>query len=261
MANQMIQRIAAQTYLARVTGARIIHPQYKDWKISQSRNYQLQSLLFRVEAKLRPKSTLFLNGNKFSPSNLGHNLIILGGNALRLEYLSPSRDFAREYFPISNKCACCQPLPSDMNFSMFNVTHVRLGDIWDGSYANKGYVILPISFYEDVYAISQKPFLIVSESPTNEQETYIQKIISLAPGSFRLSDGCLVRDFQLLRTAETITIATSTFSWLAAWLSEYKKELFIPKIGLFDVKHRPDIDLISDLNFFTVLDVDWNNDL
>ena len=246
MANQMIQRIAANTIATQLKNAVVLHPSYAPWDLKETQSYKVKSFLSRVEAKLRPKKVVILSGNVFKNIDIEHKIIILGGNGLRLEYLTPSRPFARKYFPKEFTCNCCRPIPEELVLSRFNITHIRLSDIWNSNLkTSRSYFVLPISYYEKVYKISKKPFLLISESPTEEQQAYLQEIKLVAPGSIRLEDGCLIRDFQLLRNAENLTIATSTFSWLAAWLSESNKELFIPKAGLFDSKSRPDIDLIS----------------
>lgn len=257
MANQMIQIIAARTISADLHNAIVNHPPLVSWNKEGYLSYKVNSFLVRVKAKIFPNQVVTLSGNDFPKIQPHHKIIILGGNALRLEFLSPSRNFARDYFPKDYKCQCCDLTAEKLEFSQFNTTHIRLGDIWNAnSKTSKSYQILPISFYEKVFEISRKPFLLISEEPTQEQYEYLEKIISIAPGSMRMKSGCLIRDFQLLRNSTELTLATSTYSWLAAWLSESAESVFIPKVGLFDPSIRPDIDLISsDLDIATIIEV------
>lgn len=50
-------------------------------------------------------------------------------------------------------------------------------------------------------------------------------------------------DFGILRASRHLCVAISTFSWLAAWLSE-AETIHLPLAGMFHPKQRPDVDLL-----------------
>jgi hypothetical protein len=56
---------------------------------------------------------------------------------------------------------------------------------------------------------------------------------------FVASQGALA-DFDAIRLAEHIALSVSTFSWLAAWLSQ-AKTIHLPMLGIFNPVQRPDI--------------------
>ncbi len=242
----MIQRIAANTISLDQGGATVYHPAYVEWQINESSLYDFRVFESRFLAKLQPKRRVILSGNEIPQIANGQDIIFLGGNLLQIELLEPSKHFAQKTFRSDFTCACCMKDPILERIFEYNVVHIRLGDIWDSNHKTaKSYVKLPMEYYEKVAEVSKKPFLVVSEKATPEQEEYISKVISILPHSTRISYGCPIRDFQLFRSATTLTLATSTFSWLAGWLSDSCEELFIPNVGLFDNQIRPDIDLIS----------------
>ncbi|MDX2297693.1 MULTISPECIES: hypothetical protein, partial [Streptomyces] len=50
-------------------------------------------------------------------------------------------------------------------------------------------------------------------------------------------------DFARLRASRHLVPAISTFSWLAAWLSE-AQTVFLPVLGLFNPRQAPEVDLL-----------------
>lgn len=56
---------------------------------------------------------------------------------------------------------------------------------------------------------------------------------------FVQSQGVL-EDFEAIRSARNIVVSVSSFSWLAAWLSE-AETIHMPLLGLFNPRQRPDI--------------------
>jgi hypothetical protein len=59
---------------------------------------------------------------------------------------------------------------------------------------------------------------------------------------FQPSRGAMV-DFETIRASRHICVAVSTFSWLAAWLSE-AETIHMPIAGIFHPGYRVDIDLL-----------------
>ncbi|WP_426957726.1 hypothetical protein [Muricoccus radiodurans] len=53
-----------------------------------------------------------------------------------------------------------------------------------------------------------------------------------------------MEDFAAIRTAPHVVLPVSTFSWLAAWLSESAETIHLPIIGFYHPRRRPEVDLI-----------------
>jgi hypothetical protein len=53
----------------------------------------------------------------------------------------------------------------------------------------------------------------------------------------------VMEDFATIRAARHVALPVSTFSWLAAWLSE-AETIHLPIIGFFHVRRRPEVDLL-----------------
>ena len=55
-----------------------------------------------------------------------------------------------------------------------------------------------------------------------------------------------IEDFQTMRGARHMVLAVSSFSWLAAWLSDRAEVIHMPVAGLFNPAQRSDIDLLPE---------------
>lgn len=61
----------------------------------------------------------------------------------------------------------------------------------------------------------------------------------------KIIHGEALEDFNFIKAANRLAISASSFSWWAAWLSD-ATEIYVPLVGYFDSRVRPDIDLIVD---------------
>jgi len=52
-------------------------------------------------------------------------------------------------------------------------------------------------------------------------------------------------DFEIIRAARRVLLSTSTFAWLAAWISENNDLILLPSLGLFNALEAPEINLID----------------
>lgn len=251
MANRMIQRIAAETFKNQLKMKRVYSQSFPEWEKRSSLGYGVFRQKLQMQAKFLPNSIEIASGNAFKHQSNRRISLLLVGNMLNLDILTKSEMFARSYFPANKRCSCCGQR-KNINLQNFNVVHVRLGDIWNGDpKTSVSYFPLELDFYQSIAELCPKPFAILAEVGTAEQNNYVNRIKRIQPGSIVIKPGCALSDFQLLRNAVTLTLSTSTYSWLASWLSEKNKELFIPNAGLFNPEIRPDINLIptqKDLN-------------
>ena len=99
---------------------------------------------------------------------------------------------------------------------------------------------LPLAFYQQIIESTGLHPVFMGQLGA---DTYSQQIRQWFPQAEILPSQGPLGDFQMLRAARHIVAGCSTFSWLAAWLSE-ATEIHLPVIGIFNPEQRPDIDLL-----------------
>jgi hypothetical protein len=116
--------------------------------------------------------------------------------------------------------------------------NIRQGDILDGHHPD--YVLLPIAFYADLVALTGlRPVFLGQLDDT----PYLQALRARFPmARFVASEGAAV-DFERIRRSRHIVPAISTFSWLAAWLSD-AEQIFLAVLGLFNPAQNRAVDLL-----------------
>ncbi len=112
---------------------------------------------------------------------------------------------------------------------------------------HSGYVLIPVAFCVQIVAdTGLKPVFVgqLTVSP------YLDALKAAFPSARYIDSQGALADFQTIRKARHIVLSISTFSWLAAWLSE-AEQVIMPLSGLFNPVQSPDIDLapISDPRF------------
>jgi hypothetical protein len=116
--------------------------------------------------------------------------------------------------------------------------HVRAGNILNGSHGD--YWPVPISWYRHIVAeTGLAPVFIGQLQPS----PYMDALRKTFPHARYLSACRWLDDFQTIRGARNIALAVSTFSWLAAWLSNTAEIIYQPLLGFLNPQQRPDIDL------------------
>lgn len=108
------------------------------------------------------------------------------------------------------------------------VINIRCGEIASGQVS--WYPILPVAFYEHIISITGLRPVFVGQL---DNKIYMEKIINAFPDARYIPSKGALYDFQLVRSAKNIAISVSTFSWLAAWLSN-AKNIFYPLAGFLN---------------------------
>jgi hypothetical protein len=245
MANRMIQRIGAEAVSKRQPGVKVHSPAFPEWSIPHTPGYELYRSMFQLQNKFASKSMYLLSENTQKQFIIPKSRVLVVGNLLDIELLKESLSFAKVFFSTDACCSCCTNL-SFTNLQNYNLVHVRLGDVWESNSKTAiSYFPLGIDFYRAIADYNPKPFAILAEALTVAEKEYLQDIAAVSKGSVILQQGCALRDFQLIRSAETVTLSTSTYSWLASWLSDSAENIYVPNAGLFNSEVRPDINLIE----------------
>lgn len=148
-----------------------------------------------------------------------------------------SYTFHTDHYPDREKCRQLLPPLAVENVSGFGpdelVCNIRGGEILRA--AHPDYFPLPAKYYK----------LLAEESGLEpvfygqiENNPYIAHLRTHFPTSrFIPSRGAAI-DFEVLRRSRNIAVAISTFSWLAAWLSEAER-VYVPIGGMFNPIQHP----------------------
>ncbi len=116
--------------------------------------------------------------------------------------------------------------------------NIRQGDILDARHPD--YVLLPIDFYADLAAqTGLAPVFMGQLDPS----PYLHALRDRFPTARFLPSQGAVADFAFIRASRHIVPAISTFSWLAAWLSE-AQTIHLPVAGLFNPAQARSTDLV-----------------
>ncbi len=117
------------------------------------------------------------------------------------------------------------------------VINLRGGEILAGI---DHYPVVPIMFYQDVVeSTGLQPVLMGQLDPS----PYLDRLVRAFPNARRISSQGAMRDFQMVRSATHIVPSVSTFSWVAAWLSE-ATSVHLPLLGFFNPSHVPEVNLL-----------------
>lgn len=151
----------------------------------------------------------------------------------RMEYL-PDLPNARELLATGLNPALGATVPDDAL-----LIHIRWPQPSDGGHGD--YMPLPISYYMKIIeSTGLKPIFMgqIEDSP------YFDKLKQSIPHAEFLPNASPLRDFNTIANAHHIVISTSSFSWLAAWLSTNAVTIHLPVCGLLNPHQRADVDLL-----------------
>ncbi len=116
--------------------------------------------------------------------------------------------------------------------------NIRQGDILDARHPD--YVLIPIDFYAElVERTGLRPVFMGQLEPS----PYLDALRARFPQARYLPSQGPVADFAFIRGSHAIVPAVSTFSWLAAWLSDAER-IFMPALGLFHPLQSRDTHLL-----------------
>jgi hypothetical protein len=110
--------------------------------------------------------------------------------------------------------------------------HVRAGDILDLHHPY--YFPMPFSFYEEVIAATGLRPVFIGQLDDNPYSDALRRRFAGAKFLARRSQ---IEDFTTIRQARHIALSISSFSWLAAWLSETAQSVHMPIYGLFEPRN------------------------
>ncbi|CAN5396683.1 hypothetical protein BH11PSE9_BH11PSE9_01560 [soil metagenome] len=99
---------------------------------------------------------------------------------------------------------------------------------------------IPVTFYRQLVAQTGLRPIFMGQVG---QDPYSDALRAAFPEATMLASRGIMGDFELIRAARHVVVSVSTFSWLAAWLSD-AQTIHLPVFGMFNPAQRPDIDLL-----------------
>ncbi len=210
--NRMIQYLAALALAARVPGVRLEKIHLAEWGIQIP---PTETDPARTAVVTSPR----IDHDRVAAAlNHGHaDCIDIRTYAQHIDNFLPPRAY-RDLFggPSTTGAA-----PDEL------LCNIRQGDILDARHPD--YVLIPVGFYAELVERTGLRPVFMGQL---EQTPYLDALRARFPHArYQPSEGA-VADFATIRGSRHIVPAVSTFSWLAAWLSDAER-VFMPVLGLF----------------------------
>ncbi|MCB1498078.1 MAG: hypothetical protein KDJ86_20000 [Bauldia sp.] len=227
LANQMVHYLLARILQASVPGSEIVGCSMPEWRIEHPDRERDAAEVITLYGHIIPWRHALSRLRESDDIEIHTKSL-----AARLEYFGAYRDLAREIFPIRPDLQT----GFDREHLVFNI---RTGDIYTGMHPS--YTLLPLRFYQSLLDKTGLKPVFVGELHDND---YVAAIRSRFPKATFISSERPVDDFNILRTSANVVLSTSTFSWLATWMSVAAKRIVMPVIGFYNPLDRPDVDLL-----------------
>jgi hypothetical protein len=146
----------------------------------------------------------------------------------------------RRFLPRNDAQELFRPEPEE-DAPGFDETHlvinIRGEDILFGKSGDYGPV--PLEYYRAILRETGLKPVFMGQLFDDYYSTMIR---SSFPDALFVPHTTAIRDFQIIRNSRNIVVSPSTFSWLAAWLSDAKR-IYMPLIGGWNPEQRPDGNL------------------
>lgn len=225
--NQMFQYMFARMLQARVPDARVVGYSMDMWSLRASACDPL------------PDKTITVSGGHWQDvaglvdhlSGSDARAVDYGGYGQRLEYYGSPQEMGALFTP-----------PEPIDVPVFDDDHllinVRGNEILRGIHGD--YLPVPVSFYARLIADTGLHPVFMGQILN---DFYSIALRNAFPDATFLPSMGPIRDFEMIRRAAHVAISVSSFSWLAAWLSQ-AKTIHVPVLGFLNPRQRPDINLL-----------------
>lgn len=188
--------------------------------------------LFSPDSTEPPGATISLMGHAFNLDRLAYLLssnavqtIQIDGWGMRLEYYKNPSAF-RNLFQTNHRVRFT---PTERQL----LINVRSEDIITGHHPK--YFPMAFAYYEKLIDETGLEPVFMGQL---EPYPYVLALRERFPKAVFLPLSGPLDDFQTIRQAKHVVLSVSSFSWLAAWLSETAENIHLPVCGLFDPGNR-----------------------
>lgn len=210
--NRMIQYLAALALASRVPGAHFHKVQLPEWGINIPPIPDGKARIAVVHAEQIPHAALA------AALNDGHiDRVDIRSYAQRMENFLSAKAY-RDLFQVPGVIGAGA---DELLIS------VRQGDVLDGHH--RDYVLVPIGFYADLLDRTGLSPVFLGQI---EDSHYMRAVRRRFPHARYVPSRGATIDFAAIRASCNIVPSISTFSWLAAWLSQAHR-IILPVLGLF----------------------------
>ncbi len=120
----------------------------------------------------------------------------------------------------------------------FLVCHVRVGENLDGS--GPFYPLTPVEFYADLIERTGLRPVFMGQTGANP---YTDRLRARFPNAIFRAEQDVLTDFETIRQSKNLVVGVSTFTWLAAWLSD-ADSIHLLVNGLFNPMQVRVVDLL-----------------
>lgn len=217
MGNQMFQLMLALELSKKLDNAPVYGYSLPDWNISAVQLPALRHL---------PDQMFMISKNKFNLNNLLAlvkkqylNGIVIEGWGMRLEYYGEPERYRKLF------CSSVEPHHISRHEILINI---RAEDIVSGFHPH--YFPMSFSFFEQVISSTGLTPVFMGQIATDKYSLALKE--RFKDCRFLPSSSPII-DFLTIRSAHHVALSISSFSWLAAWLSETAKTIHMPLAGLF----------------------------
>lgn len=218
MGNQMFQVMLAAELMRRVGGATVSGYDLPDWGLKARPGDKI------VEPALVLRRHVFdLDETARRLASGAIATVVIEGWGMRLDYFGGPERYRKLF-----RSSVISPQLSDKDL----LINIRAEDIADGRHPK--YYPLPFSFYEKVVDLTGLRPVFMGQVGPGQYTDALRKRFS---GAEFLPSSSPIRDFQTIRSAKHVVLGVSSFSWLAAWLSETTESIHLPIAGLFDPRN------------------------
>lgn len=235
LANKMIQYMGALAMAKRITDCSIVNVSIPEWGLEIPDNTQNERFFDNIDLWTWDAFRPHIGEICFLANRSESVRIMMADHLQRMEFLDSPQAY-HSLFPYSS--------PGRQIGENDLLINIRTAEILQGV---PHYPLLPIDFYEDVVASTGLNPVFVGQLGESE---YVRQLRSRFPKAVFYDSQGARADFDLIRSAKNIVVAVSTFSWLAAWLSQ-AQTIFLPLSGFYNPAHHREVDLlpIDDLRY------------
>lgn len=158
------------------------------------------------------------------------------GYVQRMEYLTPVDAMRRHLMlPTSLETPLFRELTSDRHITCI----VRANEVLRAIHPD--YPPTPVSFYRAAVSDSGRiPVFVGQTFPS----VYWDALRRHFPGCIIYEHQNWLEDFRFILHSTNIAVAVSSFAWLAAYLSETARRIYLPLFGFLNPRQRVDVDLV-----------------
>lgn len=126
------------------------------------------------------------------------------------------------------------------------VIHIRLGDIAT-SKPHRNYPIVPFSFHRYILRKTNLIPVFIGQLDSGRITAELKKEF---PNAIFMKNYDPLHDFECMRKSKNLSIAVSTLSFLAGFLSDNNTNIYVPMYGFLNKNDRPELDyIINDQRF------------